>query len=140
MAKAASIAGISGRLGVKPENILVLCCFCRQPLSTRDKAVFDFKKLGCFVREGKILGACEGCCLRLSTADCLFNSTCTLELDGALAVTGKTIQSLTVRCVRCMGKLTYTEKVECALRLEPLHLVRHCWRGHCRLCTLKNDW
>ncbi|AGM37977.1 E6 [Felis catus papillomavirus 3] len=134
MAKQNSFAGIAELLGVPAECILVQCCFCGRWMTERDKIDFDFKKLGLILQNRQLLGACTACCGEKAAADVRANTTCCLEIDGACALSGKSVCALPVRCTVCLKELTLTEKLDCCAARVPLQLVRGVWRGPCRLC------
>nr|WKV32417.1 early protein 1 [Felis catus papillomavirus] len=135
MARLNSFAGLSQRLRIPFQNILVQCCFCGGYMTEYDKVNFDFKKLGLLLQDQQLLGACTPCCRQKARADVLANTSCVCEADCACLISGANLCDLAVRCSECLQQLTLVEKVDCLCARVPLRLVRGVWRAPCRICS-----
>lgn len=121
-------------LNVSLEDFLLPCAFCPNLLALNDKERFASSKLKVMVKNFAFHAACLTCRKKLAYAERAKYQTCVGEADLVEAMCGTGIVHVTIRCIRCLGLLSASEKLLAKHSLMPFFLVRSMWRGHCRLC------
>ena len=121
-------------------DLKLQCLFCKSYLSVLDLAGFYHKDL-CLVWRQRICYACCCPCLRL-LAKYERENYCICECSGTTleCLVNKSLQDIIIRCVYCLQKLDYAEKVFCDRNCIRFSLVRGHWRGYCRKCVKSDDW
>lgn len=117
-------------------NLKLKCLFCKFYLSLIDLADFYEKDLRLVWRD-KCCFACCPKCLRLSAAY-EYNHYFVCSVTGTTLefMQKKSLKEITIRCLSCLRKLSYTEKIQHSQQ-ERFCLVRGHWRGWCRFCSKK---
>lgn len=112
------------------------CVFCKGYCTVVDLQEFIRKELQLVWKGGLCFAACTGC-LYIS-AFYEHNKHLQLKIPSGLVqqVAGESVLDLNVRCVYCLAKLSREELVGSLVLGLDLYLVRHQWRGVCRLCIL----
>lgn len=113
------------------------CAFCGFKLSLQELADFHEKLLCLLYRNSTPYAACIGC-LRLS-ARCEYEAFCRCSIDASILpdILQVPLTRVSVRCVYCYRLLDSAEKFDLCTGSEKVFLVRHLWRGPCRLCRKK---
>lgn len=110
------------------------CLFCKFYLTLQDLAGFFHKEL-CLVWRDEICYACCSPCLRLCAKYELENySRCIVEGHCIENLLNVPLSNILVRCIFCLKKLDYAEKIDCCIKNLSFYLVRHHWRNCCRFC------
>lgn len=118
-------------------DLQIPCIFCKHYLNLQELAAFHMKRLSLAWRDSICYACCTGC-IRLSAKleiEKYYRCSCSSDtLEFLLEVP---LTEITVRCLDCYALLDTAEKFDCKARSEYLHLVRHVWRGYCRICAKK---
>lgn len=113
------------------------CAFCNFTLSLQELAEFYEKSLCLLYRNDIPYGACRGC-LRLSALlEYETHCRCKVSADILPDILGQPISSVHMRCLLCYKLLDQAEKFDLCSGSEDVYLVRHLWRGNCRVCRKK---
>ncbi|AEI00709.1 E6 [Apodemus sylvaticus papillomavirus 1] len=121
-------------LDVSLTDFILPCAFCPSFLDLNDKQRFAASELRVVVKDFTFQGACLRCRKKLAFAERQKYQSCIGEGDLVEAMWGTGIVHITVRCIRCLGLLSASEKLLAKANYQPFYLVRSLWRGHCRLC------
>nr|AYA94146.1 MAG: E6 protein [Human papillomavirus] len=118
-------------------DLRIRCVFCNHFCSAVDLAAFHQKSLS-LIWKGCVCFACCSCCLTLSAKFELEKYyQCSLSSDYFEDVVQESLSSVVIRCLKCLTKLDYIEKLEHKRNCRPFHLIRGRWRANCRNCAEK---
>lgn len=121
------------------ENLSFPCLFCKRILTAVQINDFVFKQLSLVWKE-KNCFACCSYCLKVTARYELENYFCCYVTGFYIEdLLGTPLWLLVVRCLKCLAKLTYIEKLRCVFAKENFYLVRGHWRSYCRDCLKDND-
>lgn len=128
------VADLANVLGVLPEEVSLLCNFCRGQLSSQDLHAFDQKCFKLLWKGDGVYGCCSVCARWLARSE--HDIYCRVELSGfdVLVLTRVPLSVLFMRCRFCLKVLTFLEKLDMIrFDLNFCH-IRGWWRGICRFC------
>lgn len=118
-------------------DLRINCIFCKHLCTIIDLAAFHHKSL-CLIWKDKVCFACCTACLKLSARYELENYyQCSVSSDYIEDIVCKPLQDIVVRCLKCLSKLDFIEKLDHKRNNRKLHLVRGYWRADCRNCIEK---
>lgn len=123
--------------GISFFDLRIRCVFCNHWCSTIDLAAFHHKCL-CLLWKNSVCYACCSACLRLSAKhEQEKYYQCFVSSDLFEDVVCQPLQAVVIRCLICLAKLDYIEKLEHKNNKRVFHLVRGYWRALCRNCSDK---
>lgn len=117
-------------------SVLVSCLFCNNILCPQDRLAFNFKDLKYVLKKGTWYGSCSRC-LRLCALFERKYYTCSCDCSLLSGLLGVPLTSVFIRCLYCLGRLSFIDKLRCVENGEQFHLIRGHWRGCCNLCRPK---
>nr|WPK29452.1 MAG: E6 protein [Varecia rubra papillomavirus 1] len=129
-----TVEALAQSLGVPVTNILLHCTFCGKRCTVEDLFDFQLKELQLVWKEYGPLGACRPCIREVALKEVREYGEVFLEADGVERLTGKDLRELLMRCMCCLKKLSYLEKLHFSTRDGVFILVRGMWKGRCMLC------
>nr|AEX31164.1 E6 protein [Human papillomavirus] len=123
--------------GISFFDLRIPCIFCRHLCSLMDLAAFYHKCL-CLVWKNKVCYACCSACLTLSAKYELENFyQCSISSDCFEDIVRKPLKDVVIRCLKCLARLDFMEKLAHLRNCRPVHLIRGHWRADCRNCVEK---
>lgn len=117
-------------------QVTVCCHYCRCVLSVLDLYLFEHSKLNLLWREGLPTGVCAHCCRVLARVEFTARHRISCAAHQVSTYTGQELDSLEVRCLRCLTPLQPVEKGFLKRQDITVHLIGNNWRGLCVRCTL----
>ncbi|QYI89575.1 E6 early protein [Bos taurus papillomavirus 40] len=117
------------------DSVVVFCKFCSNPLNYFDLCNFDAKNFRLIWRDLKVYGVCCTCARTSAAFEANSFYSCSYLAKELLrdSVLSETI----IRCLCCLGLLSYSEKLGLVANHSLVHRVRNGWRAVCKFCEGK---
>ncbi|AST11574.1 E6 protein [Sus scrofa papillomavirus 2] len=127
-----SITGLANALGIPWVDLLIPCTFCGKFMDYHDLTKFESQMQ--LLWKGKCVYGCCNRCARLSSRrEVQLFGQGTKALSEVLKQ-GIKLTDLVIRCVACLNKLTYVEKLSVLYGENQVTVVRGRYRGICKNC------
>lgn len=113
------------------------CVFCNFYLTLQELADFYEKGLSLIWRRN----ICFACCRKCIQLSAKFEKenyfVCCVTPTTLECMLTKCLKDINIRCMLCLRKLDYAEKIDHLVKDEVFCLIRGYWRGYCRFCMRK---
>nr|ART66890.1 E6 [Bat papillomavirus] len=118
------------------DDLVIPCRFCKKKLTAYDKFFFEYCQLKLLKRGQRYHGGCVFCVRLTAEVEFLCHAQFSFLASHCIAVFGRDIYSLDVRCLKCQRPLTDNEKGFVLHYNGVVHLVKDRIKARCSLCHL----
>ena len=132
-----SVGDYCKRFKIPFDQLCFPCLFCKTSLTTLQLNSFVHKQLSLVWKSGVCHACCNSCLKITARYECQNYFQCYVSGSLIEDFLGIPLWDLIVRCLECLSKLSYVEKLDCICAGEKFYLVRGHWRSFCRECLLK---
>ena len=120
--------------GISFFNLQLRCVFCNYWIDSVQLASFHCKQLALIWKKNVCYAACTRCLKLCAAHERERFYQCNVRSDLLADFLHKPLNDVVIRCLYCLCKLDFIEKLEHCFNQDYFHLVRCYWRGKCRNC------
>lgn len=120
--------------GISFFDLQLRCVFCNHWINSVQLAAFHAKELSLIWKHNVCFAACTMCLKLCAKHERDRYYQCNVRSTVISDLLHKPLTEIVIRCLYCLCKLDFIEKLEHCYNEEPFHLVRCHWRGKCRNC------
>lgn len=120
--------------GISFFDLQLRCVFCKHWISGVELAAFHTKYLSLIWKQNVCYACCTNCLQLSARYERERYYQCSVKSAFIVDLLHKPLCDIVIRCLHCLRRLDYIEKIEHLYNEEPFHLIRCYWRGYCRNC------